>query len=565
MFEADKLAYPPSLCTLNRQNSCESINSLHSMFSQRSIKASSTLHKKSSDASSCSGSSSGAGAAYDSLSKFNESIDSTCKSPSKKKSWLRSSFRKAFNRKGSESDKSFDANAHNCSIISVDSGILSGGVKKCLSDVDENDFAKHRLAEFESGGGDFSLPTSPLHQLHLSKKGAQDNNMPTFIELEEYQRVLRDKECKLTDIRLEALATAHQLDSTKEENLKMRNEIEQLKAENLRMQQFFTSQFTPHHQPQQQSVCSSLSSPSPSSSISSSSNNNSKLNLSLSTHQVMLASPNHSGEIKQPETNINEGKRVCVSIYLGDSSPLMDETGCDQVFIGSINISTRTNWESLDAIIKKVFKEYLTRLDSGMPTLGLNLNSLSSYYVGEMPRSAEVSQKLPDLLPYGYLVGNHTNIVIQLKDADHSSEIDSLCYDTLVQKSRMQCYISLLLDHRNLLFCGPNGTCKSYLARKIGEFLVKRLNRNAETGIAYFNVENKTSKDLKLFLRNIAEKSQNTSADSPVVLILDNLHNIGNNADVFLEYFSARNSQNKRYFKFVNKIVKLSKNKFYIF
>ena len=528
------------------------------MFSQRSIKASSTLHKKSSDATSCSGSSSGAGAAYDSLSKFNESMDSACKSPSKKKSWLRSSFRKAFNRKGSDTDKSFDAlsqtNAHNCSIISADSGILSGGAKKCLSDVDENDFVKHRLAEFESGGGgDFSLPTSPLHQLHLGKKATQDNTMPTFIELEEYQRVLRDKECKLTDIRLEALATAHQLDSTKEENLKMRNEIEQLKAENLRMQQFFTSQFTPQHQPQQQSICSSLSSPSPSSSISSSSNNNSKLNLSLSTHQVMLASPNHSGDLKQHETNINEGKRVCVSIYLGDSSPLMDETGCDQVFIGSINISTRTNWESLDAIIKNVFREYLTRLDAGMPTLGLNLNSLSSYYVGEMPRSAELVQKLPDLLPYGYLVGNHTNIVIQLRDADHSSDIDSLCYDTLVQKSRMQCYVSLLLDHRNLLFCGPNGTGKSYLARKIGEFLVKRLNKDAETAIAYFNVEHKTSKDLKLFLRNIAEQSQNTSTESPLVLILDNLHNIGNNADVFLDYFSARNSQNKRYSIYFNK------------
>ena len=100
------------------------------------------------------------------------------------------------------------------------------------------------------------------------------------------QSLLREKEAKLTDIRLEALATAHQLDSQKEENLRLRNEIEQLRLDQLKLQTFLGTQakLSPTSNNQSASICSSLSSPSPSSSIASSSN--SKLNLSLSTNHM---------------------------------------------------------------------------------------------------------------------------------------------------------------------------------------------------------------------------------------------------------------------------------------
>ena len=134
-------------------------------------------------------------------------------------------------------------------------------------------------------------------------------------------------------------------------------------------------------------------------------------------------------------------------------------------------------------MVKSLFKEYLDKLESDddIPTLGLSLESIFKYYVGEMPRQAnndlieqQQQQKLPDLLPYGYLVGSHTNIIIQLNDAYQNNSIDSLCFDTLVPKITMNRYVSLIMDHKNLLFCGPNGTSKSYLARKIGEYLAKR-------------------------------------------------------------------------------------------
>lgn len=246
-----------------------------------------------------------------------------------------------------------------------------------------------------------------------------------------------------------------------------------------------------------------------------------------------------------------DGKRVCVTIYLGDTDPLADSNENSQVFIGSLSISTRTNWDTLDKQIKSVFSEYIERLDgNGVPSLGINLNSIASYYVGEMPRTGDDdsndSRNKPDLLPYGYLVGDHTNIIVRLRSvtAQYQNDIDMLCYETLVQKSRLQCYISLVLDHKSLIFCGPSGTCKSYLARKLGEFLARREDLCVASSVAYLNVENKTSKELKKFLASVVEHEN--GSEVPHVLILDNLENIGNNSDVFQEFFSAKaNSQNK--------------------
>ena len=149
--------------------------------------------------------------------------------------------------------------------------------------------------------------------------------------------------------------------------------------------------------------------------------------------------------------HLKEGKRVVVSIHSGDldsAADLTDQDHTNQTLIGSISINTRTNWDVLDAMVKNLYGDYLQRLDedsSESGGLGLGLDSIASYYVGDMPRPAEpnTSDKLPDLLPYGYLVADHTSVVLKLRDAAESS-IDALCYETLVPKNVMQRYVSLL-------------------------------------------------------------------------------------------------------------------------
>ncbi|NXU22977.1 NAV2 protein, partial [Thalassarche chlororhynchos] len=153
----------------------------------------------------------------DSVSSINSatshsSVGSNIESDSKKKkrkNWLRSSFKQAFGKK--KSPKS--ASSH--------------------SDIEEMT--------------DSSLPSSPKLPHHNSTvstpllRASHSNSLISECTDSEAETVmqlrneLRDKEMKLTDIRLEALSSAHQLDQLREAMNRMQSEIEKLKAENDRL------------------------------------------------------------------------------------------------------------------------------------------------------------------------------------------------------------------------------------------------------------------------------------------------------------------------------------------
>lgn len=50
--------------------------------------------------------------------------------------------------------------------------------------------------------------------------------------------------------------------------------------------------------------------------------------------------------------------------------------------------------------------------------------------------------------------------------------VDALAFETLIPKSVVQRYVSLLVEHRRVIICGPTGTGKTYLARRLAETLV---------------------------------------------------------------------------------------------
>jgi hypothetical protein len=79
----------------------------------------------------------------------------------------------------------------------------------------------------------------------------------------------------------------------------------------------------------------------------------------------------------------------------------------------TINIDSKLKWHLMDGIVTYVFKRYLNRVDSTR-ALGLDKNSIEKYFVGDMVRKVADS-KLPDMLPFGYLIGNNCKIKIILK------------------------------------------------------------------------------------------------------------------------------------------------------
>jgi len=50
--------------------------------------------------------------------------------------------------------------------------------------------------------------------------------------------------------------------------------------------------------------------------------------------------------------------------------------------------------------------------------------------------------------------------------------VDLLAFETLIPKSIIQRYISLLLEHRRIILSGPSGTGKTYLTQKLADYIV---------------------------------------------------------------------------------------------
>lgn len=160
-----------------------------------------------------------------------------------------------------------------------------------------------------------------------------------------------------------------------------------------------------------------------------------------------------------------------------DTKPFV-ATNRNEFVIAFTYISGKTTWQNLDYIVRKTFKDYLGRIDPGT-NLGLNTDSITSYHLGEAKRGPEMG--FPELLPCGYIVGNVKSLYICLQG------VGSLAFESLIPRSIVHRYISLLTEHRRLILCGPSGTGKSYLARKLAEFLVARQQRgNPSEAIATF-------------------------------------------------------------------------------
>ncbi|KAK9498641.1 hypothetical protein O3M35_003227 [Rhynocoris fuscipes] len=374
----------------------------------------------------------------DSVSSLN-SLSSACSLSStpvaheqekkKKRGWLRSSFNKAFsrtkkNRTGSIS--SGEAEDPRCERSAPSSPLLGGT---------PNSHHLHQQQDggiSDGGGGSRESPTGSG-----SRAGSTGNNStnggdtaeasPELVE--QLRKQLREKDLVLTDIRLEALSSAHQLESLKDTVIKMRNEMVNLKQDNERLQRLVTSK----------SLTSSQSSLP----------RNDSLERRFSMNDAI---PDCKYDLFSGDP---DGKRVTLSVYLGCHGSyhryIEEGIGCP---IASLSVSGKTKWDMLDALIRRAFK------------------------------------------------------------------------------------------YRRIILCGSSGTGKSYLANKLAEFLAIRAGKESTAeAVATFNVEHKSSKELRQYLANIAEQCETNASDLPSVIILDNLHQASSLGEVFNGFLNARYSK----------------------
>ncbi|XP_037911358.1 protein sickie isoform X4 [Hermetia illucens] len=544
----------------------------------------------------------------DSMCSLN-SVSSGCSAQDKKKKkgWLRSSFTKAFSRNAKISKTS----RH---MSSTQSGL----------EQQHHQQQHHHHHHSHAGSNPAQLPSDNVAALPPPSPTKSPQKVVPIIEnakpvdaidvqnnpiVEDLKKQLREKDLVLTDIRLEALSSASQLENLKDTVMKMRAEMITLKQNNERLQKLVTSRSLAG------SEASLGNATSPNGSIGecrryslADGGNRPPMELPKSleeeveeenippapapeppppplspTSHIDLTPPPPAIEVPSPThlpnataveevTDHTDGKKISIAVYLGqpESFPKYAEEilesdnyycsskhsgedleGDDGEFeeerdlkrfpdptlnefvVAYTYISGKTTWQNLDYIVRKTFKDYVSRVDPGT-NLGLNTDSITSYHLGEAKRGPEMG--FPELLPCGYIVGNVRTLYICLQG------VGCLAFDSLIPRSIVHRYISLLTEHRRLILCGPSGTGKSYLARKLAEFLVARSGRgNLSEAIATFNVDHKSSKELRQYLGHIAEQASmsNGASELPSVIILDNLHHASALGDVFSSLLSA--------------------------
>ncbi|XP_052737277.1 protein sickie isoform X4 [Bicyclus anynana] len=247
------------------------------------------------------------------------------------------------------------------------------------------------------------------------------------------------------------------------------------------------------------------------------------------THSPEIETQDYPQSINKSNTNSLKSNKSTHSnsyknVYNSDST-----INCNEFTIAYTYISGKTTWQNLDYIVRKTFKDYLSRIDPGT-NLGLNTDSITSYHLGEATRGPEIG--FPELLPCGYIVGTVNTLYICLQG------VGSLAFDSLIPKNIVYRYVSLLSEHRRVILCGPSGTGKSYLAAKLAEFYVQRTQRrgNPVEAVATFNVDRKSCNELRAYLANIAEQCSGAAAGEealPAVVVLDNLQHASALGDAF--------------------------------
>ncbi|XP_072340817.1 neuron navigator 3 isoform X4 [Scyliorhinus torazame] len=433
-------------------------------------------------------------------SSIGSANDIDSKKKKKKQSWLRSSFKQAFGKK-----KSSKANLSHSDIEEIIDSSLAASPKSLQDSTD-------------SGSLKPSQSTSAICE-------CTDTEAEAIVHL---KSELREKELKLTDIRLEALSSAHHLDQIREAMNRMQNEIELLKAENDRLKS--------------ETGSSSGAARTQSQSSNSSSSSSSRQSLGLSLHNLNVAGATTTDILPDDGSDGSFRKESCsvrILICLNKQLKRTKDEKSPQYLIGSLGVSGKTKWDVLDGVIRRLYKEYVFRLDPAT-SLGMSSDSILSYNIGDIVRAGNL--ELPELLPCGYLVGENNIITVHLKGVAENS-VDSLVFETLIPKPLTHRYLNILLEHRRIILSGPSGTGKTYLANRLAEFLVNRSGHEITDGsIATFNVDHKSSKELRQYLSNLADQctTADNRSDLPLVIILDNLHHVASLSDIFNGFLNCR-------------------------
>ncbi|KRX55126.1 Neuron navigator 2 [Trichinella sp. T9] len=364
-----------------------------------------------------------------------------------RRGWLRSSFRKAFsknkkNKMGSVSDaEESQANGRCCA----------------------------------KGGRKFSICDRDIEELICSLR-----------------KKLIEKDCALTDLRLEALTSAQHVDQLKEALYRIKSEMDILKESNSRLRRRAArlSQACSHGSlpaligdDQDLDVSREILTICPLRLDSS--------KLGVKSMQIRVAIASEPGW--HPEWNIGQNDQIESNIM-----------------IARCQITDQMQWNSVECQIWTVFKEYMLRVD---PVSGLGLDERSVLQCSVGSCVVEPLSTKSTLTAFQLFVEMNTDVLLLHLRGAVQGAFDALAFETLIPKPVVQRYATLLLEHRRVILSRTCGADRHTLARSLVRHCVLKSNGVwRDDAVFTFDASEPNSANcVRQFLDNISDNQCCTS------------------------------------------------------
>ena len=135
--------------------------------------------------------------------------------------------------------------------------------------------------------------------------------------------------------------------------------------------------------------------------------------------------------------------------------------------VQNFELKSNLTWPGLDEEIKSMCSDHFKILDPEF-SLGLSSEDVDCYKVGEIDRRFD--QKPPELLPYGYLVGEFDYIEITMKS---NGSFANAALETLIPVPYFQRFASQVIESQHVVIKGDEWSLKNLLANILGKFLEK--------------------------------------------------------------------------------------------
>ena len=331
--------------------------------------------------------------------------------------------------------------------------------------------------------------------------------------IERLQQQLIRKDNLLTESRLEALGSAHQLHTLRETVSKLRIEVSTLRVENEKLYQekilagFSSVEVSPkkNYGGGSNEVISSVnSSPpmSPPGNINSCAFTDRK---GCSLLQISCSIETDHDEVVVPVSIISSGHQ---------QRP--------EVKIGHVSISRNSSWIYLDDCLRGLVKTYLAALDPDN-SLELSNQSMVCYQCGNIRRVFKNPEpdRRPSLLP-------DTRIWISFRGGTDRGSLEDLSFVTLIPKTTIKNYITTISKYQRAVIVGHPKVGKTFLAKKLAEYLVLKSGEELTSdSISVFLTNKATAQQCSDFVSRISKIDNPHNVRSPSVIILENIHSQG--------------------------------------